>query len=44
MEIDMIAPRVTNARRRTTILDITTQLNRGIHILDLDIFIWIQTK
>ncbi len=44
MEIDMTTPRATNARIRTTILDRTTLLDRGICILDLDKFIWIQTK
>jgi hypothetical protein len=41
MEIDMVAPRVVDVRRRATMLDRKTLLERGIHILDLDIFMWI---
>jgi hypothetical protein len=44
MEIDMITLGVTDARRRTTILDKATLLDKGIRILDLDRFMWIQTK
>jgi hypothetical protein len=44
MEIDMIKLRATNGRRRTTILDRTTLLDRGIHIPNLNKFMWIQTK
>ncbi len=44
MEINMIASKATNARRRTTILDRTTLVNRSIHIPNLDIFIWIHMK
>lgn len=41
MEIDMTAPKAIEARRRTTIMDRTTLLDKGIHILDLDRFMWI---
>jgi hypothetical protein len=41
MEIDMVALGVPNVRRRATMLDRTTLLERGIHILDLDKFMWI---
>ncbi len=40
----MVALGVPNVRRRATMLDRTTLLERGIHILDLDKFMWIQTK
>jgi len=41
MEIDMVAPGVADVRRRATMLDKVTLLERGIHILDLDRFMWI---
>jgi hypothetical protein len=44
MEINMSAPRVRKVRRCVTITDITTLLNKGIHILDHDRFMWIQMK
>jgi hypothetical protein len=44
MEIDMTTLRDTNVRRRTTIMDRTTLLDKGIHILDPDIFMWIQME
>jgi len=44
MEIDMATLRAINARRRATILDKTTLLDRGIHIPDLDRFMWVQTN
>jgi hypothetical protein len=40
MEINVNAPNVIEARRCTTIMDITL-LNKGIHIPDLDQFMWI---
>jgi hypothetical protein len=39
-----ITPRVADVRRRTTMLDITTLLEKGIPIPDLDTFMWIQIK
>ncbi len=36
----MIALGATDARRRSTILDITTLLDKGIHISNLNIFMW----
>jgi len=44
MEIDMVAPRVADVKRRATMLDRATLLEKGIHILDPDRFMWIQTK
>jgi hypothetical protein len=44
MEIDITTPRVVDVKKRTTILDKTTLLDRGIFILNLDKFMWIQTK
>jgi hypothetical protein len=44
MEIDMATLGAIDVRRRATMLDIITLLNRGIHILDLDRFMWIQTN
>ncbi len=41
MEIDMTVPKAIEARRQTTIMDRTTLLDKGIHILDLDRFMWI---
>jgi len=41
MEIDMVALGVADVRRRATMLDKATLLKRGIHILDLDRFMWI---
>jgi hypothetical protein len=41
LEINMITLGSTHARRKVTILDIATLLDRGIHILDVDIFMWI---
>ncbi len=41
MEIDMITLGATDARRKVTILDKTTLLDRGICILDVDRFMWI---
>jgi hypothetical protein len=38
MEIDMVALRAIDARRRTTISDRATLLDRGICILDLNRF------
>jgi len=38
MEIDMIIVGATNAKKKTTIMDITTLLDKGIHISDLNIF------
>jgi hypothetical protein len=38
MEIDMTTPRATMARRKTTIMDRATLLDRGIHIRNLDKF------
>jgi len=40
----MVAPRVADVRRRTTMLDITTLLEKGIPIPDPGRFMWIQTK
>jgi hypothetical protein len=40
MEINMTTPRF-NARRRTTILDKATLVDKGIWILDPNIFMWI---
>jgi hypothetical protein len=40
----MAAPRVADVKRRTTMLDITTLLEKGIPISDPDRFMWIQTK
>jgi hypothetical protein len=40
MEIDMVAPGVVDVRRRATMLDRATLLERGILILDLDRFMW----
>ncbi len=34
----------TKSKRCATILDRTTLLNKGIHIPNLDQFMWIQTK
>jgi hypothetical protein len=44
MEIDMTALGAANVRRKTTMLDRATLLERGIRILDPDRFMWIQTK
>ncbi len=44
MQINMSALGVIEARRCATIMDIATLLNKGIHIPDLDQFMWIQTK
>jgi hypothetical protein len=41
MEIDMNALRTTYVKRRTTIMDRTTLLDKGICILDHDKFMWI---
>jgi hypothetical protein len=41
MQIHMIAPWVTNAKRRATIMDRPTLLDKGIHIPDFDSFMWI---
>jgi hypothetical protein len=41
MEIDMVTPRAIDVRRRATILDKTTLLDKGICILDLNGFVWI---
>jgi hypothetical protein len=41
METNMVALGVANVRRRATMLDRATLLERGIHNLDLDIFMWI---
>jgi hypothetical protein len=38
MEINMIALGAIDAKKRTTIMDKTTLLDKGIHILDLDKF------
>ncbi len=40
----MVAPGVVDVRRRATMLDRATLLERGILILDLDRFMWMQTK
>ncbi len=44
MEIDIIIPRATYVKKIATILDRTTLLDKGIRILNLDRFMWIQTK
>ncbi len=41
MEISMTTPGAIDARRKVTILDRTTLLNKGIHIPDVDRFMWI---
>jgi hypothetical protein len=41
MEIDITTPGATDVEKRTTILDRTTLLDRGLHILNLDRFMWI---
>jgi hypothetical protein len=41
MEINMSALGVIEARRCATIMDITTLLDKDIHIPDLDQFMWI---
>ncbi len=37
----MITPRAIEVRKRTTIMDRTTLLDKGIFILDPNIFMWI---
>jgi transcriptional regulator of NAD metabolism len=44
MEIDMSAPSFIEARRHAIIMDISTLLDKGIHILNLEQFMWIQMK
>ncbi len=44
MEIDMITPWAIDARIISTIINITTLLDKGIRILDLNKFMWIHTK
>jgi hypothetical protein len=44
MEININVPGSTEVRIRTTIMDNTTLLNKGIVISDLDQFMWIHTK
>jgi transcriptional regulator of NAD metabolism len=44
MEIDMNAPSFIEAKRHVIIMDRATLLDKGIHILDLDRFMWIQMK
>jgi hypothetical protein len=44
MEIDMNAPSFIKAKRHVIIMDRATLLNKGIHILDPDRFMWIQMK
>jgi hypothetical protein len=40
MEIDMTTTTI-EVRRQATIMDRTTLLDKGIHILDPNIFMWI---
>lgn len=40
----MTTPGATKARIKTTIMDKTTLLDKGIHIINLDIFMQIQMK
>jgi hypothetical protein len=40
----MIALGATKVKRQTTIMDKTTLLDKGTHILDPDRFMWIQIK
>lgn len=44
MEINMATLAAKNARRKITMLDKATLLERGIHILDLNRFMWIHMK
>ncbi len=44
MEINMTTPKAIEVRRRATIMDKATLLNKGIRISDLNKFMWIQTK
>ncbi len=44
MEINMATLGPINTKRRTTILDKTTLVDRGIHISNPDKFMWILTK
>jgi hypothetical protein len=44
MEINMATLGAIDAKRRTTILNRVTLLYRGIHILNLNIFMWIKKK
>ncbi len=44
MEIDMNAPGSVKVRRHAMIMDKATLLDKGIRILDLDRFMWIQMK
>jgi hypothetical protein len=41
MEIDMTTLGVADVKRRITIMDRTTLLDKGIHIPDPNIFMWI---
>ncbi len=41
MEIDMTVLKVINVKKRTTIMDRSTLIDKGICILNLDIFMWI---
>jgi hypothetical protein len=41
MEIDMVTPGVIDLRKRATILDKTTLLDKCICIIDLNGFMWI---
>jgi hypothetical protein len=44
MKIDMRALGAIEVRTCTTIMDRATLLNKGIHIVDPNQFMWIQTK
>ncbi len=44
IEIDITTPRAIDVKKRATILDRITLLDRGIFILNLDKFMWIQKK
>jgi hypothetical protein len=44
MEIDMAAPRVVDVKRRATMLDKTTILERNIQTLNPNKAMWIHTK
>jgi hypothetical protein len=44
MEINMAALAAKDARRKITMLDKVTLLERGIHISDLNRFMWIHMK
>jgi len=44
MEINMTTPKDIEVRRRATIMDRTTLLDKGIRISDPKKFMWIQSK